>query len=763
MGDNNKQALDRAVSIIPKPVSIKVLGGTLNLKTLNEIKLAHASEPERSVSRLFQKLLEPIKEYKVTKNTIDVGKIFIDLDPSLQMLEEEYKLVVGKNKSTYLTAKTPSGLFYGFQTFRQLCPPELEKGEKPTNTSIANLIIEDFPRFGYRGMHLDVSRHFFNVDFIKTYIDMIALHKMNVFHWHLTDDNGWRIEIDRYPDLIKKSAWRVDREHENWKEWSPIKPGEKPSYGGYYTKEEIKEVVQHADKNHITIIPEIEMPGHTSEVFAAYPELSCRGDTLNVVPGAYWPNVDIFCAGNDEVLIFLKNVLSEVIELFPGPYIHIGGDEADKTRWEECSKCQKRIKTENLHDEKGLQSWFIRQIEPFITSKNKKLIGWDEILEGGLAPNATVMSWRGTEGAVISAKRGHDVVMCPTSHCYFDYYQADPAISPEAFGGYITLKKVYSFSPVPEGLTKNESKHILGAQGNLWTEFVKTKERAQYRVLPRMTALAEVVWSPEKFLMYDSFYKRLLSLQKRFDVLGWTYAPGSFEVSIQANKKTKSSEYKISLSSEKPGTPIFFTLDGTTPTISSSRFVEPFFINKSTDVKAALLINNKQLGSVSEKAFYFHKALGRSVKYLTSYQKRYSGEGQHTLVDGLVGTEEYSDGHWQGWEGDSMDVVVDLKKKVSIVRVSIGFLESIDLWIFLPTRVVVSFSNSGREFTNEKTIQLSSGAPLSPPKRIAVKFSGPRESYRYVRVQAENMGVCPEWHPGGGGRSWVFSDEIIIE
>ncbi len=749
--------------IIPKPVSIKKIDSSITLPKITDLLINPDIPETRFVANEIKTLLSPGVEIRIAPNLqTGIGQIELNINSELNVKEEGYKLSISSNR-ILIEASSSEGLFYGYQSLRQLLPPELEKTGESRALTIPCVEIIDYPRFNYRGMHLDVSRHFFDVDFVKTYIDMIALHKMNVFHWHLTDDNGWRIEIDTYPELTEKSAWRVDREHEPWNEWSPIQPGEKPTYGGFYTKDEIRDVVQYAADRHIMVIPEIEMPGHTSEVFAAYPDLSCRGKSLNVVPGSYWPNVDIFCAGNDEVFTFLKNVLSEVIELFPGPYIHIGGDEADKKYWKECSKCQNRIMENKLKDEKELQSWFIKKIEKYLILKNKKLVGWDEILEGGLAPDATVMSWRGTKGGVEAAIQGHDVVMCPTSHCYFDYYQADPETSPEAIGGFTTLKKVYSFNPIPEELSSKEAKHILGAQGNLWTEYVKTNEIAQYRVLPRMTALAEVVWSPEAVRDYDSFYSRLLYLQNRFDVLRWTYAPGSFIVSIQADNKKSDDEFSIHLKSEKPGTPIHFTLDGSNPTAASSQFNDPISINKSTQVKTALFVKGHQAGNVSEKTFYFHKAIGKPLEYLIPHKQKYSGKGVLNLVDGLVGTSHYNDGYWQGWEGDDMDVVVALGEQMSISKISVGFLESINVWIFLPTKVSVTFSLDGEHFIGKQTIQFPEGNLKSPPKRKTANVSGLTENCRFVRIYGENQGICPQWHPGAGGKAWIFSDEIVIE
>ena len=753
------------ISIIPKPVSKQILNGTFDLKSIKSIILKNGFEKERQVATLFKEYLRPVVSLSISEfvsNPLS-DHIIISLDTNADIPPEGYNLALDDLHGIELKAKSFSGLFYGFQTFRQLCPAELEKGERPKVTLIQNCNIEDAPTFGYRGMHLDVSRHFFDVSFIKTYIDMIALHKMNVFHWHLTDDNGWRIEIKQYPELSEKSAWRVDRTKEPWKEQSPMQPGEKATYGGYYTQDEIRDIIQYASNRNILVIPEIEMPGHTSEVFAAFPNLSCKGDTLPVNPGSYWPNEDIFCAGNDDVFIFLKNVLEEIIELFPGPYVHIGGDEAHKTNWKKCPKCQKRIKDKELKNENELQSYFIKRIEKFILSKNKKLVGWDEILEGGLAPSATVMSWRGMKGGIESAKAGHDVIMCPVSHCYFDYYQANPETSPEAIGGYTTLKKVYSFNPIPKELTQSESKFILGGQGNLWTEYVQSPELAQYRVLPRMTALSEVLWSGPGTNSYEDFYGRLMHLQDRFDNLGWTYAQGAFIVSIHANQKSLGSEFQVKLSSEKPGESIRFTIDGSDPTNYSDQYIQPFSIAKTTTLKTALFIDGKMAGKVSEKTFNFHKALGKSVRYNIPYKQKYAGNGTITLVDGLTGTKSHSDGYWQGWEGENLDVVIDLGKLESIEKISFSFLEAHGSWIFLPTDVIVSFSDEGVSFKYEKNISLSDGDSYCKNNRKVTDMNVLKSSARFVRVQAINRKACPDWHDGAGGKAWIFADEIVIQ
>ena len=751
------------INIIPKPTSIKAKDDYIDINRIEIIIVENNLVGERNVAELFQSFLSPIKGLGISSINKNKKRILVSLNTSYDIPEEGYKLSINGDQKVDLKASSVSGLFYGFQSFRQLCDPELETGSRPTSTKVPMCIIEDSPKFGYRGMHLDVSRHFFDVEFVKTYIDMIALHKMNVFHWHLTDDNGWRIEIDKYPLLTEKSAWRVDRRHEPWKKQSPPLENEIATYGGYYTKDQIREVIEYASKRNIAVIPEIEMPGHTSEVFSAYPELSCKGDYIPVNPGSYWPNTDIFCAGNDKVFTFLENVLEEVIDLFPGRYIHIGGDEADKMNWEKCPKCQDRIASESLKNEHELQSWFIKRIEKFILSKDRKLVGWDEILEGGLAKTATVMSWRGMDGGIESAKAGHDVIMCPTSHCYFDYYQANPETSPEAFGGYTTLKKVYSFDPVPPELSNEEAKFILGGQGNLWTEYVQTPERAQYRVLPRMSALSEVLWSGPGSNSYEDFYSRLKRLLLRFDIMGWVYAPGSFFVNILSEQTEDSGSYAIKLISEKPGEEIRYTTDGSLPASNSALYENPIFLNQKTTIKAALFIDQSIAGKVSEKTIFFSKAIGKKTKYLTSYSNRYTGTGMQTLVNGLTGTIAHNDGYWQGWLEQDLEVVIDLEEKENIMGVSIGFLESHGVWIFLPVGLEVSFSNDGKSYKNPIVIEVKDGKRNGSANRTTVQSPEINLSARYIKIKAINRGTCPDWHPGAGGKSWIFADEIFVE
>ena len=745
------------MNIIPKPQAMMIQGGEFIFAEVTSVWISDDITSKAFFMDYLNSIIPNMKAGTQGKADIEIHRI-----QDASMPEEGYHFQVSSH-AIQITAADDPGFFYGIQTLRQLLPASAEQGVNSlAGHSIPAVNIKDYPRFGWRGMHLDVSRHFFPVEFVKQYIDMIALHKMNVFHWHLSDDNGWRLEIKRYPKLTETCAWRVDREHEDWRKWSPIEAGEKSTYGGFYTQAEVREVVAYAASRQITVIPEIEMPGHSSEIFAAYPELSCKGELLPVRPGSYWPNEDIFCAGNDSVFVFLENILDEVVELFPAKYIHIGGDEARKTYWKTCDKCQTRIKTEGLANEHELQSWFIQKMEKYIISKGKKLIGWDEILEGGLAQDATVMSWRGVAGGVAAAKAGHDVVMTPTSHVYFDYYQGDPKTEPQAIGGYTPLKKVYSYEPIPEELNAEEAKHVLGSQANLWTEFVKTTSHAEYMVLPRMTALAEVLWSAQDQRDWPDFQKRLQSLLPRFQALEWNYSPGTFLVDIVPGQLLNKDEVEVELISEQTKYDIHYTMDGTDPDDSSLLYTGKLMLKQDATIRAGLFDGSNSMGRLAERDFSFHKALGSTTAYKLKYHVRYTGGGDQGLVDGILGSENSRDGTWQGFEGNDLELTLDLGETQEIFRTEMNFLQSTKSWIFMPEYLEVSFSADGE---NWRLIQRVDNEVSEKDEDISINrltADFPTESTRYIRVVAKNRGVCPDWHPGAGGKSWIFCDEVMV-
>lgn len=505
---------------------------------------------------------------------------------------EGYAFSHHERKAIKIQANQSQGVFYGVQTLLQLIPVSKEKVEK---LIVPTLRIDDAPRFKYRGMHLDVARHFFSIDFIKQYIDLLAYYKFNRFHWHLTEDQGWRIEINQYPQLIQVGSKRkhtiIGHQGSSNKQFDGIE------YSGFYSQNEIREIVDYAARRYITIVPEIEMPGHALAALASYPQLGCTSGPYEVA-GEWGVFNDVFCT-RDEVFTFLENVLSEVIDLFPGEYIHIGGDEVPKTRWKSCPDCQKRIKMEGLKDEYELQSYFIRRIEKFVASKGKKIIGWDEILEGGLAPNATVMSWRGTEGGIHASKLGHDVIMTHGSHCYFDHYQSRLKTEPLAIGGLTKVSKVYAFEPVPNVLTENEAKHILGAQANVWTEYIKNPSHITYMILPRMAALAEVVWSSKENRNWDSFYHRLpahFEYYKSRD-LNFSDAVYSLDYKIETDKL---GDNVVHFESEIPGAEIRYCRNSNWSIETASAITDQVYIAKDEVISASIVVNGKQFGRIVE-------------------------------------------------------------------------------------------------------------------------------------------------------------------
>jgi len=590
------------INVIPVPVSVKAGSGYFVLDPSAEITYS-GGEAARENAVVLAQLLGTPTGYGLNVKEGTNGKIRVDIDSKEKWQADEYRLTV-TGENIILSAGTSAGLFYGIQTLRQLLPPEIESSVKVTGGvkwQVPCVSIKDYPRFGWRGMMLDCSRHFFPADSVKKFIDLLAMNKMNVFHWHLVDDQGWRIEIKKYPKLTEVGAWRVNREGQPWRGREPQKPGEVADYGGFYTQDQIRDVVAYAAKKHITVVPEIEMPAHVSSALAAYPQYSCTGGPFTVPTGSIWPITDIYCAGKDSTFLFIEDILTEVMELFPSQYIHIGGDEANKKQWKVCPLCQARIKEEGLKDEEALQGYFTKRIENFLIARGRKMIGWDEIMLGGISDNAAVMSWRGFDSGMKAARTGHKVVMCPTSYCYFDYYQGDQADEPAGIGGYVPLKKVYSFDPVPHGLSAKDARNIMGAQANLWTEFVPAFSHAEYMVLPRMNALAEVLWSPKKARNWDSFYDRISIMKKRFDVMGVKYGKGSSKIDIATTVSKNKKYVTVSLSGEQPTGVIRFTKDGTAPTVTSEKFTGSFRVKPGTVIKTAYFRADTLSGTIYEK------------------------------------------------------------------------------------------------------------------------------------------------------------------
>ncbi|MDP2956913.1 MAG: family 20 glycosylhydrolase [Longimicrobiales bacterium] len=555
--------------VIPRPLDMVSSSGAFALGPATRVLVAPGSSAEAGrIAAAWSGQVRETTGRGLEVSTAPCARGAVCLRVTEAGPAEGYALAVTKD-SVVVSGNDHAGLFYGLQTLSQMLPP------RPDGASAARIpavTVTDAPRFPYRGMHLDVGRHFFGPDFVKRYIDQLARYKINRFHWHLTEDQGWRIEIDRYPRLTEVGAWR--RETMVAKSFDPF-VGDGQRYGGFYTKDEIRDVVAYARERYVTIVPEIELPGHSLAALAAYPELGCTAGPFEV--GTRWGIFeDIFCP-KEETFAFLEGVLTEVMELFPGEYVHIGGDEAPKARWEASQVAQDVIRREGLADEHELQSWFIRRIERFLNANGRRLIGWDEILEGGLAPNATVMSWRGTQGGIDAARQGHDVVMTPTSHMYFDFYQGDPAQEPLAIGGNLPLERVYAFEPVPEDLTPAEGRRVLGAQGNVWTEYMLSEDQVEYMVFPRVLALSEVVWSPAGARDFDAFAHRLPWHFERLDASGIRYRIPDV-LGLERDRLTLDEKVEVALAAPARGA-IRYTLDGTEPTAGSTPYGGPLEVD----------------------------------------------------------------------------------------------------------------------------------------------------------------------------------------
>lgn len=638
-------------------------------------------------------------------------------------------------KSITVTASHPAGALHACQTLAQLALTG-PGGKIPCGE------IDDKPRFAYRGMMLDVSRNFFPPDYIKKLLNVLSLYKINTFHWHLTDGPGWRLEIKKYPELTSRAAWRT---HKTWKDWWASdrqygKENDPVSYGGYYTQQQARDIVAYAKTRGITVVPEIEMPGHADEVMAVYPHLRCNN--TKGIPGE-------FCIGNDSTFTFMQDVISEVMDIFPSTYIHIGGDEAGKQNWKACDKCQKRIKDNQLKNEEELQSYAIRRMEKFISGKGRKLLGWDEILEGGLAPGSTVMSWRGESGGIEAARMDHDVIMTPGGYCYFDHYQQDPSTQPLAIGGYLPLKKVYSYDPMPAVLEQDKRKYIKGAQANLWTEYIPSMEHLDYMIFPRILALSEAVWSgPEKD--WEHFKSRLYRHYGMLQKLNVNYCRPADKVDIIPEINTTGKYAVVTLATEQYMPEIRYTTDGSAPTASSNLYKGGFEVKGSSTIKAAIFRNGKPGNAATDTLnLDFHKALGKKVTYNIPWNNSYPAQKEATLVNGYKGSLTYGDGQWQGFTSD-LDVTIDLGETQSLGSLSSTFMQITGPGVYMPDYVEVSVSTDGKTFSpaGKALNDVPTNDPSLKFKTFQVNMG--KLMGRYVRFYAKN-------HTG-----FLFIDEVVV-
>jgi len=765
-----------SLNVIPAPRLWQPGDGELGIRHLERVIVDGTDRESRRVARLLAALCGEAGGRKLPVQTAAAGEIVsgsavVRLLPAVPIADsptrsdplgrlESYRLTINPD-GLELAAPHPAGLFYGVQTIRQL----LGSGTGAHDLSLPCGIITDEPRFPWRGMLLDCGRHFMEPEFIKDLIDQLALHKFNVLHWHLTEDQGWRLEVPGLPELTKTAAWRIGPDGER--------------YGGFYTSAQVRQIVAYAADRFITIVPEIEMPGHSVAALAAYPELSCTGGPFEVET-QWGVHVDVYCAGREKTFIFLQQVLDHVVELFPGPFIHIGGDECPKDRWRECERCQERIDAEDLDDEFQLQSWFIRRIQRYLATHDRRLIGWDEILEGGLAPDATVQAWRGTQGAVAAARAGHEAIVSPTSHAYFDYDV-----------GVLDLLQVYGFEPVPEALTAAETRHILGGEMNLWTEYIP-QSRVHTMLFPRVAAMAERLWSPATH-DFAGFHRRLTHLNKLWHRLG--ILPGAagrpveltpattdtrgIQVQVSVDEKLRTAlggkrlEVRHRIVSEpsaagfdpvrlpeEQSLPMLSTNDDTTGDLLAVAREQR---GDSKVIMAGLFVDGAAYGAPALLEISDHLGMGSTPDFTQPPNRRYPGDGPQGLVNGLHGSRSFRDGRWSGFEGTDLEVVIELKQRAEVRRLAIRFIQDANAWIYLPDQVEFSLSNDGHSW---QTVAVAvHDVSDRRQEKIIEEFAGefPLQETGFVRVRAKSPLTCPPWHPGAGQPCWIFADEIVIQ
>jgi hexosaminidase len=680
-----------------------------------------------------------------------LGYADIVFQQNKELIQGSYQINVGRN--IIIQFSSNESCFHAVTSLLQMIQGEAGAWW------IKNCNIKDSPKFQWRGLHLDVSRHFFSVQDVKRYIDIMALYKFNTFHWHLTDDQGWRIEIEKYPKLTDVGAYRdstvIGHYSDSPRKYEVIK------HGGYYTQEEVKDIVAYAAKKFVTIVPEIELPGHSRAALAAYPEFSCTG-VEQEVPGLWGIFDDIYCS-KESSINFMKDILSEVVELFPSEYIHIGGDEAPKTRWKDCDACQRVIRDNNLKDEHELQSYFIQQMDAFLANKGKKLIGWDEILEGGLSPNAAVMSWRGDKGGIAAARQEHFVVMSPNTHCYFDYYQSSHSIEPLAIGGYLPLEKVYAFNPIPDSLTPKEGKYILGGQANLWTEYMPDMKHVEYMAYPRALALAQGLWCNNK-PSYDDFLKSYLTYQetylRRHDVdfaRSIHYPDIKIErsgdgINIRFEGPTPDSKFRVS-TTNKPGRESMEA--PRTMRASDSLFIQR--INNNDDFGYTIKVESDAYFDAVYYDFRIGSNLGRKIELITAAHPKYEHNGSLNMVDGIHGSTPWKGSEWLGFRESEIEFIIDFDTFRDVDGLEIGFLENNGSWIYLPNSVSIYTSNDKGTWTEIVKREVNKESMTEGGFRILFNSES-----RYIKVIINTMDLIPEGMDGGGNIPWTFIDEVEI-
>ena len=751
------------ITVVPYPNKVQLKCGTFEAAGAPFHYQADLDDRSEAVIKGFasQLSLATGKESAVQEGKSCKGFVFI-LDEDMQ--PEAYAINVCPRR-VKVTASGLNGFNYAVQTLKQMLPAEIfgktEAADK--DWSLPCVKINDAPRFAYRGMHMDVSRHFFDMDAVKRYLDIMEVHKLNTLHWHLTDDQGWRIEIKKYPRLTEVGSIR--KETLIGHAYGAGKfDGTPYGEGCWFSQDQIREIIEYAASKGITIVPEIDLPGHMLAALAAYPQYGCTGGPYDVW-GMWGIADDVLCAGNEDTMLFLEDILSEVADLFPSEYFHIGGDECPKVRWEKCPKCQAKIKElgikgdDEFQAEHYLQSYVMKRMSEFLETKGKKIIGWDEILEGAVADNAVIMSWRGTGGGYKAIQLGHDVIMTPNTYYYLDYYQSlDKENEPLAIGGYLPIEKCYSFEPCTAEMTAEDRARILGVQANLWTEYIATEDHLHYMLLPRIAALCEVQWCQPQTKNWERFLDSADEFCNIYKTMGCNYATHLFDARGKVSVNNGCVEVQLEASGNYP---VRYTLDGSEPGPDSPVYTDPIQIKESCTLKAKSDFEGK-IPRIYEKRFEHHKAMGRPVKVLTDLHPRYTFNIPDMLTDGLRGSGPYNSGDFAGWYAQPMEVIIEMDGN-SYNSVTLGAFVFKGDYIFGPTYLCISTSEDGNEFSEvarqeyptEKGYNEGNGC-----RDYTVNF--PETSAKYLKVKAGCLEALPEWHSGKGRPGFVFVDEVIV-
>ncbi len=745
-------------NVIPQVQNLSVKNGDVYVFDSSR-KLVYDNQDSRRSLELFAQDLEELVGIRpsVAAGTSEDAKGNVYFTLGLQDGRKEAYNINVSSDGILVQAVTPEGIYRATRTLLKSVGTE-----KTSSVEFPSAEVSDWPRFGYRGLMLDVSRHFSDVEMVKRTIDMLALHQLNIFHWHLTDDQGWRIEIKSHPELTEVGAWRDDTVVGRYLGGTDY-PTDGKRHGGFYTQEQIREIVAYAKERYIEIIPEIDLPGHTSAVLAAYPQLGCEDKEYKVANR--WGVIrDVLCAGNPASLDLFKDIMDEVCKLFPGKYIHLGGDECVKERWKACPKCQKKIRELGLKDgsryskEDYLQSWFMGEVASFVQSKGKHVIGWDEILEGVPMDDSVIMSWRGTEGGITAAKMGHDVVMTPTSDMYFDQSQTLASQLEEIpVGGFIDVMKVYSYEPLPASLTPEQQKHILGCQANVWCEYMPEERIRQYQILPRLAALSEVQWTMPERKDYKDFLKRLPKMLSIYDHYGYNYAKHIFDVACSYSVNVEKGSLEVSLST-LGNDPIYYTLDGTSPQTKKAMLYDdtPIVISSPSELKVSVLRNGKFTKEETLFKLDCNKATFKKVNISTTLNIMQAHLPHEILTDGIVGSLRCDDYRWMSCTG-RMSLVLDLGKSESFSRIGWTALNSQSENILVPQNVKIQISEDGKQYCTILDIEKNHEIQAQQSVEYISEEVG-KQTARYIKIDFDSYK-----YPDKSSPSWVFLSELTVE